>query len=39
LAAWSAGGVTMLLAAIQAPSQAQRLQSIEILAASAQAVH
>ena len=36
---WAGAGVTMLLAAIQAPTQRDRLQTIEVLATSAQAVH
>jgi F420-dependent oxidoreductase-like protein len=36
---WAAAGVTMLLAAIQATTQSDRIKAIEILATSAQAVH
>ena len=39
LAAWSDAGVTMLLAAVQGPNQAHRLQTLEILTAGARAVH
>jgi F420-dependent oxidoreductase-like protein len=39
LAAWSAAGVTLLLAAIQGRDQTQRLRTLEILTAAAHAVH
>jgi F420-dependent oxidoreductase-like protein len=39
VAAWSASGVTLLLAAVQAETQVDRLRTIEILAAGASAVH
>jgi F420-dependent oxidoreductase-like protein len=39
VAAWSAAGVTLLLAAVQGKTQAERLRTIEILAAGASAVH
>jgi F420-dependent oxidoreductase-like protein len=39
LGKWSAAGVTLLLAGVVAPTQAQRLKSLEILAASAKPVH
>jgi F420-dependent oxidoreductase-like protein len=39
VAAWSAAGVTLLLAAVQGKTQAERLRTIEILAAGARAVH
>lgn len=39
LAAWSSAGVTTLLAAIEGPTQAHRLQTIEILAAQSAMVH
>lgn len=38
LAAWSAAGVTLFLAAVQAQTQMDRLRAVEILAARAQAV-
>jgi len=39
LAAWSAAGVTLLVAAVQGKIQDERLRTIEILAAAAAAVH
>jgi alkanesulfonate monooxygenase SsuD/methylene tetrahydromethanopterin reductase-like flavin-dependent oxidoreductase (luciferase family) len=39
LGAWSAAGVTLLLAGVHAADQAQRLKTLEILAASAKPVH
>ena len=35
LGSWASAGVTLLLAAIQAPTQEQRLRTIEIVAAGA----
>jgi F420-dependent oxidoreductase-like protein len=39
LGSWAAAGVSLLLAAIQAPTQEHRLRTIEIVASSAKAVH
>ena len=39
MAAWASSGVTLLLAGVMGPTQAHRLRTLEILAASAQAVH
>jgi F420-dependent oxidoreductase-like protein len=39
LGAWSAAGVTLLIAGVQGKGQADRLQTLEILATAAAAVH
>jgi len=39
LAAWSAAGVTLLVAAVQGKTQDDRLRTVEILAAATAGVH